>query len=155
LIVYVVVAVRPEVAPVAVIDFAPAVESEAINEPIVITHDPAPVVLVPPGVVPVVHVGVPKDAAVNALVATETLSPEPKPVIVKVPVPTFCSGNPKAEPLALNEIFCVIVNGVLTVFVPSLTTMVCAPPGRAGTGRVTLNIPVAVVVRQASAPLPV
>jgi hypothetical protein len=48
-----------------------------------------------------------------------------------------------------------MVNAVLTVFAPSVTTMVSAPPGRAGMVTVVLNMPVAVVVRQAVTPLPV
>jgi len=54
-----------------------------------------------------------------------------------------------------NETFGVMVNAVLTVFAPSVTTMVSAPPGRAGMVTVVLNMPVAVVVRQAVTPLPV
>jgi hypothetical protein len=41
----------------------------------------------------------------------------------------------------------VMVKAVLTVFVPSETVIVCAPPGIAGTVAVTWNPPLAVVVR--------
>jgi hypothetical protein len=54
-----------------------------------------------------------------------------------------------------NATFGVMVNAVLTVFTPSLTTMVSAPPGRAGTVTVVSNMPVADVVRHAVGPLPV
>ena len=42
-----------------------------------------------------------------------------------------------------------MVNGVLTVVVPSVVTMVSAPPGRAGIWTVVLNDPDALVVRHA------
>ena len=54
-----------------------------------------------------------------------------------------------------NTTFDLMVNAVLTVFTPSVTTMVSAPPGRAGTVTVVWNMPVAVVVRHAVGPVPV
>jgi hypothetical protein len=103
---------------------------------------------VPPSVVPVVHEYV---VVVHIGVATDTDSPEPKPVIEMVPA-IACSGNPKLLPVALNETFGVMLNGDVTVLVPSDTTMLCAPPGRAGVVTVVLNVPEAVVVRQALPP---
>lgn len=146
---YVVDAVRPEVPPVAVIDFAPPVWSATTRLASVKVHEPT---------VLVVHVVVAKEASVKAVVATVTSSEAPKPVMVNVLVPkSVCSGNPKlSDPEATaNETLDVMVYDVLTEFVPSVTTMVSAPPGRAGTLTVVWNMPVAVVVRQAVAPVPV
>ena len=135
---YVVVATRPEVDPVAVIVFAPPVVSATISVP-------GPKSVQDP-VVPVVQVN---DVVVNAVVVPVTVSALPNPVTESVE-DTPSSGKPKLLVLVvtLNETFGVMVNGVVTLFVPSLTTMVSEPPGRAGTVAVTRKAPVAVVVRQ-------
>lgn len=155
----VVVAVRPEVPPVAVIVFAPPVLSAMSNEVALVWQDPAPAVAeVLPTVVPVVahDAAVPVNVpAVKAVVEKVTASPAAKPVAEICSV-TDSPGKPKLLPVVvLIEILGVMVNGVLTVFVPSDTTMVSAPPGRDGTFTVTLNKPLAVVVRHAEAPDPV
>lgn len=117
----VVLAVRAEVAPVAVIVLAPEVWSTTDTVPELMLQVPAPPLpAVPPAVVPVVHV---KDVVENMVVATVIDSPLPKPVSLKVPE-IDCVGKPKLLPLALNEIFDVMVKGVLTELVPSVTTMV-------------------------------
>jgi hypothetical protein len=118
--VYVVDAVNAEVAPVAVMVFAPPVWSTTVPMADVNLQDPAPVVLEPPGVVPVVHV---TEVVVNIVVAIVTDSPLPKPVSVKVSE-IDCPGKPKLLPEALIETLDVMVKGVLTEFVPSDTTMV-------------------------------
>jgi len=51
-------------------------------------------------------------------------------------------------PVAVKVTFGVTVKAVLTLFVPSDTTMVSAPPGRAGTFVDTWNAPEAAVVKQ-------
>jgi len=90
-----------------------------------------------------------KDAVVKAVVAKLTDSPEPKPVALMTAPASDCSGKPLFIVVEENasEIFGVIVNEVLTEFVPSLTTMVSAPPGIAGTVTVVSKFPIAVVVR--------
>lgn len=95
MIVYVVDWVSPEVAPVAVIDFAPPVVSATTNVALAVTQDPAPVVLDPPGVVPVVQVLLPvNEADVNAVVAKVSDSPEPKPDAVMVDPVSDSVGKP-------------------------------------------------------------
>jgi len=140
---------RPEGAPVAVIVFDPPVVSATTRLPSVKLQDPTAFAR---------HEVVAKLPVVKAVVATVTVSAAPKPVKVKVLVPTsVSSGNPKlSEPDAtLNETFGLMVKVLLTEFVPSDTTIVSAPPGRAGTATVVLNMPVEVVCRQAVAPLDV
>jgi len=141
-----------------VIVFAPPLPSAINNAVAVVWQDPAPAVAeVLPTVVPVVHVAAApvKVPAVKAVVEKVTASPAAKPVAEICSV-TVSSGKPKLFPVVvLIEIFGVMVNGVLTVFVPSDATMVSAPPGRDGTLTVTLNKPLAVVVRHALAPDPV
>jgi hypothetical protein len=145
-----VVAVNAEVPPVAVIVLAPPVMS-AIDVETATVQDPAPELAAPAtdtcsGVVPVVHV---KGVVVHIGVVIVTASPEPKPVTARVPV-IASSGKPKLYvPVVLvNVTDGVMVYGVLTVVVPSVVTMVSAPPGRAGIWTVVLNDPAAVVVRQ-------
>ncbi len=118
--VYVVVAVSAEV-PVAVMVLAPPVVSATTVETAIV-HPPAAVEPEPPGVVPVVQE---KEVVVHIAVVTDTESAEPKPLRVRVPV-MACSGKPKllVNDVALNETFGVMENGVLTVLVPSDTTMV-------------------------------
>jgi len=158
LTVNVVVAVRAEVPPVPVIVFAPPVVSAMPSAVAVVWQDPAPAVAeVLPTTVPVVQVAAApvNVAAVKAVVEKVIASPAAKPVAEICSV-TVCSGKPKLLPeVVLIEIFGVMVKGVLTVFVPSDTTMVSAPPGREGTLTVVLNNPLAVVVRHAVAPDPV
>jgi len=158
LTVNVVLAVRLEVPPVPVTDFAPPVVSAMASAVAVVWQDPAPAVAeVLPTVVPVVQVVAPpvNVAAEKAVVAKVTVSPAPKPVAEICSV-TVSSGKPKLFPVVvLIETFGVMEKGVLTVFVPSDTTMVSAPPGSDGTLTVTLNKPLAVVVRHAVAPDPV
>jgi len=132
LTVYVVDAVRLEVAPVAVIDLDPPVVSatvvavgEAVHVPALVpeTNLLAPQledVDPPVRVEPVVQV---KEVVVNADVATVTDSPAPNPVTEIVPE-TASSGKPKLLPVNAIETFGVMVNELLAVFVPSDTTMV-------------------------------
>jgi hypothetical protein len=123
--VYVVDAVRPEVPPVAVMVFAPPVVSATTNAAAPVWQDPAPVTAEPPGVLPAVQVVLAaKDAVVKAVVAKVIASAEPKPVAEICSV-TVDSGKPKLLPaVVLIETFELMVNGALTEFVPSLTTMV-------------------------------
>jgi hypothetical protein len=155
LTVYVVDAVRAEVPPVAVIVLDPPVVSETTSPPEARVHVPAlvPEVTVAVIVDPVVQTKVPNEPAVNAVVDPVTDSAEPKPVTVIVDA-IDCSGNPKllTPVVALNVTLGVIDNAVVTGVVPSVTTMDCAPPGRAGTVTVTLKLPAADVVRQAFPP---
>lgn len=104
------VAVRPEVAPVAVIVFAPPVVSAITVAP--------PVAQVPyvPTLLPVLHA---KEAVVNMDVVTVTDSPEPKPVTVIVGV-MDSSGKPKLVGY-VAETFGVTVRDAVPVFVPSAT----------------------------------
>jgi hypothetical protein len=130
--VYVVDAVRLEVAPVAVIDLDPPVVSatvvavgEAVHVPALVpeTNLLAPQledVDPPVRVEPVVQV---KEVVVNADVATVTDSPAPNPVTEIVPE-TASSGKPKLLPVNAIETFGVMVNELLAEFVPSDTTMV-------------------------------
>jgi hypothetical protein len=117
-------AVNKEVAPVAVIDFAPLVVSAttSVAGPKRV-HVPALVdVTVLESVVPVVQEN---DVVVKAVVAPVTDSPEPKPVMVMVEPVSDVSGNPKLLGLVVeNVIVGVMVKAVLTVFTPSVTTMV-------------------------------
>jgi hypothetical protein len=132
--VYVVVADRPDVAPVAVIVLAPPVVSATVvADPVV--HEPNAVV---------VHAD---EAEVHIVVVTDTDSAAPKPESAIDGV-IDCSGKPKLLPVKVTETFGVMVYDVLTLVVPSLTTMVSAPPGRAGTVADTWKVPDAVVVRQ-------
>jgi hypothetical protein len=142
LTVYVVDALRAEVAPVAVMVFDPALVSAMVTDPPAKMHDPAPVVVDPPRVAPVVH-GDGREAVVNAVEVRVTDSAEPKPVAAIVTPETTCCGKPKLLlPVAtLNVTAGFMVNGVLTELVPSVTTMVCAPPGMAGTVTCTLKLP--------------
>jgi hypothetical protein len=87
---------------------------------------------------------------------TATASPEPKPVRQTTAVPQAVlvlwmarawPGNPERS-CELMTIAGVIVRDAEKEFVPSLTTMVCAPPARTGTFADTLKSPEAVVVRQ-------
>jgi len=117
-------AVNVEVAPVAVMVFAPPVASATTSEPEKRVHVPAlvPDVTVLLSVVPVVHAN---DVVLKAVVAPVTDSPEPKPVMVMVEPASVVSGNPKLFGLVVeNVIDGVMVKGVLTEFTPSVTTMV-------------------------------
>jgi len=130
--VYVVDAVRLEVAPVAVIDLDPPVVSatvvavgEAVHVPALVPETnllaPQLAEVDPPvRVEPVVQV---KEVVVNADVATVTDSPEPNPVTEIVPE-TASNGKPKLLPVNTIETFGVMVNELLAVLVPSDTTMV-------------------------------
>ncbi len=147
---YVVDALRAEVAPVAVIVFDPALVSATVIDPAPRkTHDPAPVVVVPPRVAPVVHAPG-REAVVNAVEVKVTDSAEPKPVAAIVTPESVSCGKPKLTlgAATLNVTAGFMVNGALTELVPSVTTMVCAPPGMAGTVTCTLKLPNAEVVRQ-------
>jgi len=136
--VYVVDAVRPEVAPVAVTVFAPPVWSATtVAAPAV--HVPYPV----PRLFPVVHE---KEAVVNMGVDAVTDSPEPKPVTVIDGV-TDSSGKPKLAAANVIETFDVTVNAAVPVFVPSDTVTACGPPGRFGTFTSTAKLPTAVVTK--------
>jgi len=115
LTVNVVVAVKAEVPPVAVIDLDPPVWSATTSGES--ANEQPPVALVR-------QVDVEKLAVVKAVVDTVTVSAAPKPLTVNVPVLRLCSGNPKLLPVALNETFGVMLNTELTVLVPSDTTMV-------------------------------
>lgn len=128
---YVVDAVRAEV-PVAVTVFAPLVVSatmlavgEHVAVPALVPETsllaPHEMAVDPPvRVEPVVHV---KLVVVKAAVVTVTVSAEPNPVTAIVPE-TVSSGKPKLLPGNVIETLGVTVNAVLTVFVPSDTTMV-------------------------------
>jgi hypothetical protein len=154
LIVYVVDALSAEVAPVAVIVLDPALVSATVIDPALRkTHDPEPVMVVPPRVAPVVHAAG-REAVVNAVEVKVTDSAEPKPVAAIVTPVIVCCGKPKLLlPVAtLNVTAGFMVNGALTELVPSVTTMVCAPPGMAGTVTCTLKLPYAEVVRQGPVP---
>jgi len=132
LIVYVVDAVRAEVPPVAVTVFAPLVVSATAATPGVQVAVPALVpetsLLAPHEIAedppvrvePVVHV---KLVVVKAVLVTVTVSAEPNPVTAIVPE-TASSGKPKLLPANVIETLGVTVNAVLTVFVPSDTTIV-------------------------------
>jgi len=124
--VYVVDADRLDVAPVAVIVFAPPVVSATTKVAEVVWHDPAPVIADPPGVVPVVQLVAPaKEPVVKAVVEKVIDSQEPKPVALMTEPARDCSGKPQFCVLVVAyEILGVIVYGTLTVVVPSLTTMV-------------------------------
>ena len=129
---YVVDAVRLEVAPVAVIDLDPPVVSatvvavgEAVHVPALVPETnllaPQLAEVDPPvRVEPVVQV---KEVVVNADVATVTDSAAPNPVTEIVPE-TASVGKPKLLPVNTIETFGVMVNELLAVFVPSDTTMV-------------------------------
>jgi len=82
-------AVSAEVPPVAVTAFEPPVVS-AIEDDTEAWHDPAPVIAVPPSVLPVVHV---KEVTNHIGVEIVTVSPAPKPVTLIVPA-IACSGKP-------------------------------------------------------------
>jgi len=136
--VYVVVAVSPEVAPVAVIVFAPLFCSATVVR--------APQLgLVPKELseAPVVHVN---EVVVNIGVETVTDSPEPKPVTTMDGV-TPSSGKPKLAAAKVTVTADLTVNDAVPVLTLSETEMVCAPPGRFGTLTSTAKLPTAVVVR--------
>jgi len=147
LTVYVVVAVKPEVAPVAVIVFDPPVVSATLVPPEKSTHEPYPSPIVALTLLPVVHAYA-LEAAVNAVVDPVTDSPEPKPVTV-IAGETASPGKPKLLPVNVIATLAVTVYEAVAVVVPSDTEMVSAPPGRFGTFTEVWKLPRPEVVRHA------
>jgi len=114
-----------------------------------------------PAEVPVVHEVI-REPLVLIDEVMDMVSPAPKPVThtiagwhtvpagkteVGIGTPTLWPGKP-CRPLVAITRAGLIVNGALTVVVPSVTVIVCAPPGNTGTLALTWKVPEAVVVRQ-------